>query len=224
MLVVNFYRRTKRRFLDQMTHFQLSVQSIVVVIAFLFFNIVIWAKVPKFFVTELGCYIAPYILNSIAPYMGSHSFFIALFRYICINHPNRLSNLNISPEVRWKWNSVPYFPYVCTIIFQTEIWTHHCNCRATFPVGCVDYYPSKKPGYNFFSRTTLTVSTIHKYIIVYFLFWNDKDTFDIFRDDSIVIAITFWQWFVEFIFNLLGIELILGLRLKVDSFLSLFNI
>jgi hypothetical protein len=47
-----------------------------------------------------------------------------------------------------------------------------------------------------------------------------------FRDDGIVIAITFWQWFVEFIFNLLGIGLILGLgaNRKVDHFLMLFNI
>jgi hypothetical protein len=83
-----------------MIHLQISVQSIAVVIALLFFNTVIWAKVPKFFVTELGCYIGPYIVNFIAAYMGTHSFFIALFRYICIIHPNRLSNLNISPEVR----------------------------------------------------------------------------------------------------------------------------
>ena len=105
MLVVNrrlfkFFRRPNRRFLDQMIHFQISVQSIAVVITFLFFNTVIWAKVPKFFVTELGCYIGPYIFNFIAPYMGTHSFFIALFRYICIIHPNKLSDLNISPEVR----------------------------------------------------------------------------------------------------------------------------
>ena len=95
-----FFRRPNRRFLDQMIHFQISVQIIGVVFSFLFFNTVIWAKVPKFFVTELGCYIGPYIFNFVGTYMGAHSFFIALFRYICIMHPDRLSNLNISPEVR----------------------------------------------------------------------------------------------------------------------------
>ena len=95
-----FFRRPNRRFLDQMIHFQISVQIIGVVFSFLFFNTVIWAKVPKIFVTELGCYIGPYIFNFVGTYMGAHSFFIALFRYICIMHPDRLSNLNISPEVR----------------------------------------------------------------------------------------------------------------------------
>ena len=52
------------------------------------------------------------------------------------------------------------------------------------------------------------------------------DTLDIFRDDGIVIAITFWQWIIEFIFNLLGIGMILalGANRKVDHFLALFNI
>ena len=47
--------------------------------------------------------------------------------------------------------------------------------------------------------------------------------FDIFRNDGIVIAITFWQWIVESIFNLLLIGLIAGLgnNRQVDDFLSL---
>ena len=117
MLFINrrlfkFLRRPNRRYLDQMIHFQISVQIAAVVLSFLFFNTVIWAKIPKFFVTELGCYIGPYIFYFVATYMGAHSFFIALFRYICIVHPDRLSNLNISPEVR-KIN-LPYFPKMIT--------------------------------------------------------------------------------------------------------------
>ena len=47
-----------------------------------------------------------------------------------------------------------------------------------------------------------------------------------FRDDGIVIAITFWQWFVEFVFNLLLIGLMVGLgaNRKVDHFLALFSV
>ena len=94
-----FFRRPNRRFLDQIVHFQTSVTTIVVVLTLLFFNPLIWAKFPKDYVTELGCYIGPYMFYFMAPYMCVHSFFIALFRYICIIHPNRLSKLNISPEV-----------------------------------------------------------------------------------------------------------------------------
>ena len=95
-----FFGRPNKRFLDQIVHFQMSVTIVVDVLTLLFFNLLIWAKIPKDYVTELGCYIGPYMYHFMASYAGIHSFFIALFRYICILHPDRLSNLNISPEVR----------------------------------------------------------------------------------------------------------------------------
>ena len=95
-----FFGRPNKRFLDQIVHFQMSVTIAVDVLTLLFFNLLIWAKIPKDYVTELGCYIGPYMYYFMASYAGIHSFFIALFRYICILHPDRLSNLNISPEVR----------------------------------------------------------------------------------------------------------------------------
>ena len=97
-----FFRRQNRRCLDQIIHFQLSVMIVVVVLTFLFFNTVIWAKVPKLYVTKMGCYIGPYLYYFTALYTGIHSFFIAFFRYICIIHPDRLTKLNISPEVIQK--------------------------------------------------------------------------------------------------------------------------
>jgi hypothetical protein len=95
-----FFGRPNKRFLDQIVHFQMSVTIAVDVLTLLFFNLLIWAKIQKDYVTELGCYIGPYMYYFMASYAGIHSFFIALFRYICILHPDRLSNLNISPEVR----------------------------------------------------------------------------------------------------------------------------
>ena len=95
-----FFGRPNKRFLDQIVHFQMSVTIVVDVLTLLFFNLLIWAKIPKDYVTELGCYIGSYMFFFTAPYMCIHSFFIAFFRYICIIHPDRLSKLNISPEVR----------------------------------------------------------------------------------------------------------------------------
>ena len=95
-----FLRRPNKRLLDQIVDFQMSIQIIVVVLTLLFFMPLIWAKIPKDYVTELGCYIGPYMFYFTAPYAGSHSFFIAFFRYVCIIHPDKLSKLNISPEVR----------------------------------------------------------------------------------------------------------------------------
>ena len=96
-----FFRRPNRRLLDQIVDFQMSVHTIVVVLTLLFFVPLIWVKNPlKDYISELGCYIGPYLFYFTAPYAGIHSFFIAFFRYICIIHPDRLSKLNISPEVR----------------------------------------------------------------------------------------------------------------------------
>ena len=94
-----FFTRPNKRILDEMVHFQILVQVITVVPTFIFFNIIIWAKVPKLYVTELGCYLGPYIFSFNAPYMGTHSFFISLYRYICIIQPHLLVRFNISPEV-----------------------------------------------------------------------------------------------------------------------------
>ena len=46
------------------------------------------------------------------------------------------------------------------------------------------------------------------------------------RDDGIVIAISFWQWLVEFFFNLgcIGILITLGANRQVDHFVVLTGI
>ena len=95
-----FFGRPNKRFLDQIVQFQITVSMIVSAFLFPFFNIFIWVKIPKDYVTELGCYIGPYVFTFMAPYLSIHSFSIAFFRYICIIHPDKLSRLNISPEVR----------------------------------------------------------------------------------------------------------------------------
>ena len=49
---------------------------------------------------------------------------------------------------------------------------------------------------------------------------------NIFRHDGIVIAVTFWQWFVELLFNIfsIGIVSVLGANRQVDHFVALFGI
>ena len=105
LIVVNrrlfiFLRRPNRRILDQIVDFQNTINQVIAVLTLIFFNIIIWTKVAKPYVTEVGCYIGSYIFYFLAPYGNAHSFFIALFRYICIIHPNKLSRFGLSPEVR----------------------------------------------------------------------------------------------------------------------------
>lgn len=105
LIVINrrlfiFLRRPNRRILDQIVDFQYTINQIIVVLTIIFFNIIIWTKVARSYVTEVGCYVGSYIFYFLAPYANAHSFFIALFRYICIIHPNKLSRFGLSPEVR----------------------------------------------------------------------------------------------------------------------------
>ena len=94
-----FVRRPNRRCLDFMVDFQHSLSIVLVFISMVFFNVIIWAKVPKTYSSEFGCYMGTFLFYFLAPYCNSHSFFISLFRYICIIHPEKLSSRNISPEV-----------------------------------------------------------------------------------------------------------------------------
>ena len=105
LIVINrklfiFLRRPNRRILDQIIDFQYKINHVFAVLAIIFFNFIIWTKVAKPYVTEVGCYVGSYIFYFLAPYGNAHSFFISLFRYICIIHPDKLSGLGLSPEVR----------------------------------------------------------------------------------------------------------------------------
>ena len=47
-----------------------------------------------------------------------------------------------------------------------------------------------------------------------------------FRDDGIVVAITFWQWLVESLYNLTAIGLVasLGANRQIDHFMTMLSI
>ena len=98
-----FVKRPNRRILDFIVGFQSSITIVEVFICTAFFNLIIWAKVPRAFVGEVGCYIGNFLYFFKSPYCNSHSFFISLFRYICICHPKKLSTCKISPEVSLKY-------------------------------------------------------------------------------------------------------------------------
>ena len=109
LLVINrrlsiYLRRPNRRCIDKIVDFQCTITHVVSILAIMFSNIIIWTEVAESYITEdvtvtVGCYIGSYIFYFVAPYGNIHSFFIALFRYICILHPDKLSRFDISPEV-----------------------------------------------------------------------------------------------------------------------------
>ena len=95
-----FLRRPKRRFIDRIVDFQLSVNYYLVIFCMVWYIIFIWTETTRNYVSDIGCYIGVYAFYFLAPYAGLHSFSISIFRYICILHPHKLSDRNITPEVR----------------------------------------------------------------------------------------------------------------------------
>ena len=77
-----------------------SVGTFVLTVAMIFFAFVICSKKAKTYVGEMGCYLGTYMFYFLIPYGQGHSFFVSVFRYICIIHPDKLIKRNISPEVR----------------------------------------------------------------------------------------------------------------------------
>ena len=95
-----FLRRPNRRFIDRIVDFQLSVNYFVVIFCMVFYIIFIWTETTKNYVSEVGCYLGVYAFYFLPTYAGLHSLSISIFRYICIIHPHKLSDRNLTPEVR----------------------------------------------------------------------------------------------------------------------------
>ena len=108
-----FLRRPNRRCIDRIVDIHNSIGYTVTILCMLFFDIVIWTKTPKNYVSHIGCYIGTYIFYFLAIFGNIHSFFVALFRFICIIYPDKLSRRNISPQVK----ICSFFKYFLTDFF-----------------------------------------------------------------------------------------------------------
>ena len=127
-----FVRRPNRRPLDFIVDFQNSVGIVLVFISMVFFNIIVWAEVPKTYVSEVGCYTGTFLFYFLAPYCNSHSFFISLFRFICILYPGKLSSRGISPEVNLN-TYLFQLPHLSVHLSQL-LFLHYNSCiRITRP-------------------------------------------------------------------------------------------
>ena len=94
------YKFQLKTTIDRIVDFQLSVNYYLVIFCMVWYAIFIWTKTTKNYVSDIGCYLGVYAFYFLPPYAGLHSFSISIFRYICIIHPQKLSDRNLTPEVR----------------------------------------------------------------------------------------------------------------------------
>ena len=86
--------------MDQIISCQISINGIVLPICICFLCGLQWMKDLSYFISKKGCYVGPFIVNFTGSYFCCHSFFISLFRYICILHPEKTFRLGLNaPKV-----------------------------------------------------------------------------------------------------------------------------
>ena len=93
-------KRQNGRFVDQIISCQISINGIVLPISICFLCGLQWMTDLSYFISKKGCYVGPFIVNFTGNYLCCHSFFISIFRYICILHPEKTFRLGLNaPKV-----------------------------------------------------------------------------------------------------------------------------
>jgi hypothetical protein len=67
------------------------------------------------YIGDIGCYGIRFLQGYTLSYMQTNSFFVALFRYLCIVHTKSLQSIGVTPKVLKKnltSNEFPKFPKV----------------------------------------------------------------------------------------------------------------
>ena len=67
-----------------------------------YFSLVHWVYPLESLFGETGCYLMNIIRPIYLYQVQLQSFFISVFRFVCLFHANCLQNINMSPNVRWK--------------------------------------------------------------------------------------------------------------------------
>ena len=82
--------------MDQIISCQISINGIVLPISICFLCGLQWMKDLSYFISTKGCYVGPFIVYFTCNYFFCHSFFLSLFRYICILHPEKTFRLGLN--------------------------------------------------------------------------------------------------------------------------------
>ena len=109
-------KRQNGRFVDQIISCHISINGIVLPISICFLCGLQWMKDLSYFISKKGCYVGPFIVNFTGNYFCCHSFFISLFRYICILHPEKTFRLGLNaPKVSFL------FPTILIVLIRSLV-------------------------------------------------------------------------------------------------------
>ena len=106
----SFLKTRNKRLVNKIILSNVFVQNITYPIILCYILLAIWIQNLSYYVSDYGCYGLSIILKFSGLFDRSVSFFINLFRYICIVHDEILKKHNIHPKVsllNGSYNKMP---------------------------------------------------------------------------------------------------------------------
>ena len=91
--ILTFLNRQTGRCVDQIIGFQTKLNFLLFLLSLAFLTGLQWTNCLKDYISYQGCYIVKFLGDFLVNYIQCHSFTIAMFRYICILHPEKISPL-----------------------------------------------------------------------------------------------------------------------------------
>ena len=95
----SFLKTRNKRLVNKIILTNVLVQNIIYPIILCYHLLAIWVQNLSYYISDYGCYGLSLILQFSGLFDRSVSFFINLFRYICIVHDESLKKYDIHPKV-----------------------------------------------------------------------------------------------------------------------------
>ena len=96
----SFLKTRNKRHVNRIIIFNYIVQNITIPTILSYFLFGVWIKNPSQYISDYGCYGIGFVTEFMFIFDRSTSFFINLFRYICILHDAQLKKYDIHPKVK----------------------------------------------------------------------------------------------------------------------------
>ena len=95
----SFLKTKNKRLVNKIILPNVLLQNITYPIILCYLLLAIWVQDPSYYISDYGCYGFSIILQFSGLFVRLVSFFINLFRYICIVHDESLKKYDIHPKV-----------------------------------------------------------------------------------------------------------------------------
>ena len=97
----SFLKTRNKRHVNKIIIFNFIVQNITIPIVLCYFLFGVWIRNPSQYISDYGCHGISLVTHFMFIFDRSTSFFINLFRYICILHDTQLKKYDIHPKVKY---------------------------------------------------------------------------------------------------------------------------